>query len=698
MNPTGEVSSMPNQTRFILVLASLLGFLATPAKAAENCECDHYGDFVAQYQLSTQISDIGVAAIHHEGRAFSVDSELAQAARLRIESDERIPKKCRTYLKSQVSPRPSILFHYLSARPDKELEVTAARPRQLISNYLFTYQSFNYHCPYPPQNATKERVAEYTACQKENAPKEWEEFSNIFNGSNSDQYMRYAFALGSGPDADRDLAIIKAYHHLVEASKGGKKAMLDHIRAGKLGLDPDEVLTLVQMLGKEFSEGYDYDRAEGKGANAKGAVTGDQLMDALRNNMMFRTPSGYLDGSLKKGAGVCRDMMSFQGEILKAAGFENTVVITYKTRKDAHLTLIAQDPRNPKRMHLLNYDQLLSREGVDGSVALYQGWGSSGFSDHSLDYRANEPSGGLLVTVPSEIGKFLHEAAGFDIHSLDPLARETSSMTATHIPIGDTGLSVRAFAGNDGVDNEYLGLASSFEWAKDSILPGKVGVVGSIFQSAEDSSGLEDPGMLGYVALEQHLKTPKLEITPEISATLDSALTVGAMLYTHPTFDEPTDYTHTEKLNFELGVEQKSEDGNFHANYRVGTFVRGGFNDSRGGDYVPKFTTLYAGASATLKVDDVVLIGDTMWVFDALGVRQKTELGIAYNDFSVSAQYSGRVTEDTMLVQDGTLHRAGATLVYSPSDLYQVSVTGEMTFEAQDGQDLDVMGNLEVFF
>ncbi len=743
---SGSLSS-----KTVFLMAGLTFSVSTKAAEGAPCHCDAYREIAGIGSLSAQMAALGISMSD-----APLEDQL-QALRLRIQSHSLIPSECRARLLAEL-PSPS--FHavarqgVLAPGSNRTQDTVSAQLGQVYDAFYTGVFRFSgcqesgvgggpprlpslpnlpngpgVETPVvlplpginrsgasagagvltssvrPPSIALKQPAA---SC----AEQAFDRFSQFWQEPNSKiAEQLQGFTLSDGTRmGDSEIRILRAYHQVLNA--GSEQELLRWASSRNDGLSNDEFLKLVAILGDRLLKNYDHDRAEA-GVSEAGSVSGDRLLSAARTNALLGS-SEYaeayglpeIESSGRPKAGVCRDIAVFQAKILEARGFKNTFVTSWSHRSGLHSTLITQDPSRPRQLYQFNYGAMAGVTDRDGGLALFQG-----VEDATLNYRISDPQGRSLADIPSEMGKLLSEAAGFNIRSFDPLARTTSSLTSFSTPVGPAGndspFAVGAVTGTDSTGARYLGATGSAQWGKGGNTPGRVGVVvGTQFRPAGAyHPGRTENALVTYVQAEQHLRSDPVELRPGVSAVLDSSVVATGGVTRG--FGNPKDVASPGgalRLNTEAKVFHASEDGRYQGTYRAGVQVDPvGVSDVREAQIHrvlrPHVNLGYAQASGSYFVaPGVALIGEVTSVVSQLGVRGQIEAGLASERFAATAGLSGRLTESSALIEERSIRRVGGRLLYRPLEGVSAGLTGEIPIEGDVAEGAQLFGTLAVVF
>lgn len=683
------------------ILALLFCFLvASPAQAstsgAEACHCEQYKGLESFTSLADEIADIGIAAIHDDGPEFEKIEQKRRALRLRIEADSLIPQECKRRLYAKLAHVSGTVFLRIigSGGANGQSAPVFTEANTLYRLYNSTYSQFLFN-----QWANMCGSKTTNACIQGAIGKSWKAFSSAVQLSPGGLFML---------PADQ-LKIVQAYQQVLSA--GNEQAALNLIRSRKDGLTDQQFFTVVQMVGARLNADYDMTRA-GQGFGAKGIVNGSQLLAAAQYNTTLGMPdsfgdalAGYVSNN-QESSGVCRDISTFLAKMLQARGLPNVVVVGYEIGgPDFHVVALAGDRSDRTLFHSFSYGTRIDKQGLDGAEGLLVNAAMISLPDTTLNYIVAKPEGATIALVPSEMEKFLAEAAGFDIHQLDPLARETSSMLGTSLSAGSddgrTTANTHVVAGQDGNGARYLGVGETVSYHQNTATPGKFGAVvmdqvrpANVYGTAVD----ENLGV-AYLQVEQHV-APTLKPNPSTKITFDNSVTAvvmagellrgagpgGAKLSTGDS-ESPDQNTGVFggdlRARSEVRADYASDSGKLHSAYRAGVEIAPGVGDIRSLFASPTVTLsgAYAGTTQTLRVRDMMLFATTTAAIDLLGSRGIAELGVAGQKWAASAFVAGRITNGTSLYEDNSVRRAGLSLTYQPTRHLRLGLTGQMPVE-----------------
>ncbi|HAZ13411.1 MAG: hypothetical protein A2X86_14695 [Bdellovibrionales bacterium GWA2_49_15] len=351
-------------------------------------------------------------------------------------------------------------------------------------------------------------------------------------------------------DQKKELLDVLLRDRIVRADPSQRPAL--YREAGKLMSFEDQI-AFVAKLGGEMSSNYDDARAD-EGIGATNIPTCDQVLSAL--------------GTDKK-VGVCRDIHMCMGQVLSDMGNEGHVYgISFASPGNYHVTLVATDPRNPDRVHKINYNEHGSSDLQD-VAALAQ---DHTIPDVGISYRLWKPSGNgrgeMVAALPSQLGLVLNEmTGGVNTRDFDPTIRQDYGLVSASAGAGPW--NGRVFSATLANGDRVLGVATHVRWNKTAA-PKR----GEIFD------GLSHHGSIGLAFAHRMMERPNGgEMAPMTINTI--------YLNVQDRVSAPI------RLSNNFVIEP-------NAGYRIqGAFLEGGFAEERGktgdGD-----VALSLGGTATL--------------------------------------------------------------------------------------------------
>lgn len=449
-------------------------------------------------------------------------------------------------------------------------------------------------------------------------------------------------------------------------ASGNEDAALSLLKSTSSTMTTDQKLQVVRIMGAHFAVNHDKLRTNG-GPNSGGVVTMSELMQAAQHNRFQKSSD-----TPRKNAGVCRDIASAQGKLLKALGFKETYVVAFLSKGTWHADVIAQDPDQKKKYYKFNYSELTTQTGGEGATVLNQG-----SSDNTAEYHIYLPDGRLVSKIPSELGKILREAAGFT--PISPFARPTSSLNAVNVQLSKK-TAVRLFEASDQLGNEYMGAAVTKDWIHEKNQSLRSGVVYSHRSSPDALLEMKPQSIstiytqLQYVAKSREYGIYKDQIRAKIDATVEAIL--GVTIPDSPAALD-NEYGWYKRafggLEAYVGgevVKGDPEKDKTIAALRAQTHVTLGTNDIRSGD----LTSLRAYPIELLTSAEVrrelsktkegraYLTASVAVLLDYFGPKILTEVGYIDPGMAVKIRGVGRIKENTPAFVEGSERSAEVLL------------------------------------
>ena len=359
---------------------------------------------------------------------------------------------------------------------------------------------------------------------------------------------------------------------LANASESERKTILAQVGQE---LSFDRQMEFVAKLGGRMNERYDKARNKQSIAAAGTGVSCSEILANLNSS---------------NEVGVCRDIVMCQAQILEQMGNKGNVYgVSFAVIGNYHVTLVAQDPKNPSRIHKINYDNRTVEDDKQGSAALAQ----SDSADVGLGYRLWNPKGEMVGEIPSQMGLILNEVTGGNNRSdFDPMTR--TDYNIVQIGAGYEGFYGRVFASQlDNGDTVY-GVAAQYAWGTPDNKKDKQGIVqqGHIGIAYAHRDLLRISGANGetreydvnqaYLNLQQRVAyqikpNEKLTITPYVDMRLQATVVEGS----EKTADSKSKWTGDGSLAADIGVEAEwiIDPGRTHVGVQLYGQVTPGLND-----------------------------------------------------------------------------------------------------------------------
>lgn len=240
------------------VLPALVLASPSPAGATECAACDRYRAALRHDSLADEAAAIGMAALAGDGQQFAVDAELVDAVLRQLIEELGIPDECRACVAAaiQANPRFQLVMRAGRGGTAPPFQMSDGRAGKLINAYDQGVALTNPCSALRPPSSTSDA---YVACLAAHSAAAYRGYGDFITGSDARAIANLLDpALG-----DADVAVIQAYHAAINAGSGAGLAAW--ARSASKTLGTDQFLTVVQMLGWQMNNGYDFDRANDVG-------------------------------------------------------------------------------------------------------------------------------------------------------------------------------------------------------------------------------------------------------------------------------------------------------------------------------------------------------------------------------------------------------------------------------------------------
>lgn len=486
----------------------------------------------------------------------------------------------------------------------------------------------------------------------------------------------------------QDAEVVSLYNDALHAGSGAK--LLGLLRGASSSLATDQKLAVVQLFGRQFNRDYDR-RRNAQAFGAHGAVDLDKLLAAaVRDESLSPGQPGFLP------AGVCRDIASAQGLMLKALGFKDTYVVAFMDDSgEYHTTVVTRDRRDPLKFYKLDYDVALAERGKDGARSLFQG-----ARDAALNYQIFEPGGRQVQNVPSELRKALTSISGTDVALLDPLARADSSLASYTQPLGSS-VHARLFGGRDSTRSAFGGVEADVAYLEDGAFPGRISLaLGAQQREGNHASVAHD---FAYLQLEQKYVSPKVSVEggAPTRAWFEATLNLAGMASRTRQGDNDGSFGFQAdaRLNADLRAEQSLDGGKIRLSHRVGAQFGPALRDVRNVRTVTVgFNHAYAQTRARIRLDalssestPVYAVAAALMAFSRLSARGELAGGLATDKLGVLVALEGRVSRGMPVYEEGARQKVRVTVYYRPGESVSFSGTVYRSLE-RDGETGAIVG------
>ncbi len=679
----------------------------TPAptpKTFQPCDCKAYLPASQGLRLSQDLAAIGMQEIAPGGNTIERSRELHQAHRDRILSDTQIPSECREYVASELGYGPwSRSFELQSTVLGRKDSVFASNPGERIGHDLLLALQVGrakwstIPCTYPTSPLTPSpALTAYRNCLIANqAASKASVKANLQSGSEEARAIELNAFFGKPWITESDIRVLRAFETLSDSKDF--ETLLRKMQTQRKKLTDEEVIHVVALFGAQMNQGYDMKRVDNNNPASKGIVSEDTLLKAVNFNL--HTEGFYTNdpAGVRMKAGVCRDMAHFQAKLLDAAGLK-AYIVGYGSLPGSHATVIAQGKDAKRTLYKINYGHVQQRTEADGARALYQG-SSLGIKDYTSTYTIYAPNGSHVQNIPSEMGKFLAEASGFDIRDYDPLSRKEGRMDSfkQSIPLAKAiDSSFQVFSGRDGNDSDYTGVAHTNSWQKKGSFPGKVGTAMALRRDLGIQTGdpEEDRDLIVvYGQFKQGYRTSDIPLTESTRFQLETTLQGYGELHSQLQKDGSSKKGNLGKsgtLNAQSEARFKTQHSQkTKSETAVTVSVGQGLQDNRGYDAsdLSTYKLTLSNLSFRQKVEHTLspetqAYVQALLVGSALGLRGSLEVGLVHKKLAASLNYSGALgflIDEPSLIEESALQRLRAATRYQLSDGVDLGLDLQLT-------------------
>jgi len=262
----------------------------------------------------------------------------------------------------------------------------------------------------------------------------------------------------------------------------------------------------------------------------------------------------------KLEAGVCRHMHQLAIKMAGALGIDNAYTVAYTTKQLAHMTLIMQDPKDPKKVIQLNYGTKSETDGVTGPEALSQ---NHGLPSNGIVFKIFNQKDQFAISLPSELGGILNRVTGGEDQDLSPdyKSRSQFQQVGVETPYG----TVRFFHTESPLGNqeEVSGGAYNFKLKYNDLFYGEFGISGFTSSRPVENGKLKSKGIYGRTTQGMNLK---IYSSNDLQMSLFSELHLRGTLFCSTdtskecegNFDQDESLTSGAKVNYKIGETQNT--------------------------------------------------------------------------------------------------------------------------------------------
>jgi hypothetical protein len=379
-----------------------------------------------------------------------------------------------------------------------------------------------------------------------------------------EQYLKAFVKDSSGLDIPTNMLLKElTVEHLIKNPNNWKQTL----GSIKNNLNFDDKMQIVTKLGGDFSDEYNYDRANGVGADASGIVTIEELLNSVKTN----TPGG-----------ICRDVASAQALMLKEMGVSNAYIISYKTAAGRHANLIAQNPDDPDNIVKVNYGYRTETNGVGGNAVLAQ---DTNMPDFGLEYKIYSAEGKAITSIPSDLGKMLRSSTGGSNSNPIDVAQYSLNKIRVQTPYGAGNL----FSGTTSQGDTVVGFAIDKRWeSQNDIFNVEMGVSAFSLEGQRSLVTVDQKGFYGRVRTE--LNTPYLSLGDKFKmraeSSTDLALAISNNTVVGSGFTKKGEKQITEQMNLSFGATGIYQDKGTQIKGTIKTSLFPAFNNEVAADKI----------------------------------------------------------------------------------------------------------------
>lgn len=699
-------NSVLGATLIATTLSGITAFATATPNNSAHCRCEQFIQFVTQVNLVDEFTAIGTRALEVSGSAQTRATDARMIDRLRIMSNEQIPRECRNWVadhyqrpgQSEAATGAFVLRGQVTLNDDgtrisNRLSINqdaSQHATDLFNLYFNNYRSYLYYGVLPNSGcATND-----TNCRANAALSRFSDYEGVIR----------TYSQAGLPRADVDTIL---FFHRMLATGDINRVMAD-VRAGRDGLNEDQYLTAIQMLGVRLGNAdYNFTRANDPDRSHQGILPQNQVLAGISRNIALGAfnsrDQNYEFASQLLQGGVCRDIVVTMASLLEAKGFQNVHTVGFSTVGGGHATVLAESYSNPGVYHLLNYGARSDRSGLDGAQLLHQGAG-----DATDVYDVYDARGNLQGHVPSQLGLIANEAAGMNNSDWYPLSRTRGSLISTNIGFARDRGQLRFFYATDSYGTPLIGLGTSLHLGDANSIAqlqagGTVGVQVRNPQTTGDyGTGVQLFHVYG--AVQGDLRTPRFRMGPALTSRL--GVQGRANVQAHVTMDQygTSDwYSHNQFAAIaEARLQAPNNGPSIESRSSVHTSIAvQNLQDGSLGGYGVSVPQFRQNILATIPVNVVRLYTQAQLIVDRLGTRGAAEIGVIHPNVGASVGVSGRFDQRGSLAAEGSLRRFTARIQTAPTQNLragaQVSVPLEQN-NANTAEGIEAQATVNVNF
>ncbi len=313
----------------------------------------------------------------------------------------------------------------------------------------------------------------------------------------------------------------------------------------------DEKMKIASHFGGEFSDRYNYDRANDVGNEGEGIVTIEEMLQSIRTN---------------EPGGICRDVALAQAQILRELGVkkDDIYMIGYATATGGHAVLAVQDPNDPKNIVKLNYSYITEENQVGGGAQLTQ---DTSLPDVGMNYRVYDADGKPVGRVPTEMGQIFNEVTNGRNDTINKSYALQKAYVETPIGIGTI------FSGQTSAGDNVVGVAINGRM-EQGLSETEIGVAVAKRDGERTMVTIDQESL--YAKMDTRLNTPSVKVGDNFSVNAFGGARAEVM-FMNTTVENKVNGAVREGTNVEpmatfyAGVESQwtSDDGRTKVNSEV---------------------------------------------------------------------------------------------------------------------------------
>jgi|GEM_PF-4563623 len=442
-----------------------------------------------------------------------------------------------------------------------------------------------------------------------------------------------------------------------------------------------ERLLVAQRIGGYLLSAYDNDR-NAAGVGAQGGISLQELL-TLQRDLHIARPGGaavffgFPPYAGLTTLGVCRDIVSAQGELLQLMGFDQTYIIAYFSSGELHTTILTEDPENRGKYYRLNYYKLRTAPG-SGPDMLNQD-DLIGGTDVTLRYWVHRPGGPTIASFPSELHLLITRAMRGDaaMEDLAPGYVPKGWVAAGNVDFSAL-LHARVFYGQNSRGEQYGGAGLILSTGDSSSIFSLETGVAPFMRQAGDTTIHQ---LFAYA--QGNLRSPELVLgrAERIRVHLEGMLYVAGMAGTAYRPGSPDDRFANVDARATAGI------GAIFGNRRdrINVSLRGQFQAVPGVGEITDVSTFGASLDQALLEGQIFfflsqspegrdqlaksaagrayLYGAVTAMFDEWGQLGIARIGLQSAHFGVEGRVSGRMQTSSPIFRPSSIREVGLKLI-----------------------------------